>query len=640
MASNADGSVTLDFSINTDDLSKEIDNANKSVEKFTQNTQKNMEKSDRAIEEAKEYLEALAKEAKTVNQEYNFVVNIDGIEDAEKDLEYFRREGEETSKEIKDVEKALENLTRDFGDYSEQAILTGNALEDLKYKLSINTKNQQELKKAIDKAKKAKQEAAKITAEYGTSAKDAGDKTEKLGESTKKTGKSIDSFQVAMGNLISKGIEKTISAIGDLLDKTKDLRKQMAMLEANAQNAGIGAAATEEAMVRLGIVTEDTDSRLEALSNLMLAGVDENQLAEAVDVLSGAVVAVPGTMQIENIAESLQETVATGEAVGQFAELLHRYGVNVEDFTKRLQRTGDESDRLEMILEELNDTGLAEYFQNFVKNNPDLEEASRAQEAYNQALVSLSEILQPLQTEVMKEFTKNLSENKDKIKALADVVLFLLDGILQIFSVFSSMPPEMHMFLIILVGVITIASKMDSAFGDAGDTVKGVSGAIKTFTKALDGSYNTVFQWIVLIGVAVAVLSFMLYLILAIKDGTEKAGEAMNNFKMPELPNMDKLNPNSISQKIAYSNIRGHAKGTESARRGWSWVGEKGPELVYLNGGEKILTASQSMAMGMVASRGAGQSYNQTINISVNGIRQMDEVVKWYTTRRQMERAR
>ena len=181
---------------------------------------------------------------------------------------------------------------------------------------------------------------------------------------------------------------------------------------------------------------------------------------------------------------------------------------------------------------------------------------------------------------------------------------------------------------------------MDSAFGDAGDTVKGVSGAIKTFTKALDGSYNTVFQWIVLIGVAVAVLSFMLYLILAIKDGTEKAGEAMNNFKMPELPNMDKLNPNSISQKIAYSNIRGHAKGTESARRGWSWVGEKGPELVYLNGGEKILTASQSMAMGMVASRGAGQSYNQTINISVNGIRQMDEVVKWYTTRRQMERAR
>lgn len=640
MASNADGSVTLDFSINTDDLSKEIDNANKSVEKFTQNTQKNMEKSDRAIEEAKEYLEALAKEAKTVNQEYNFVVNIDGIEDAEKDLEYFRREGEETSKEIKDVEKALENLTRDFGDYSEQAILTGNALEDLKYKLSINTKNQQELKKAIDKAKKAKQEAAKITAEYGTSAKDAGDKTEKLGESTKKTGKSIDSFQVAMGNLISKGIEKTISAIGDLLDKTKDLRKQMAMLEANAQNAGISAAVTEEAMVRLGIVTEDTDSQLEALSNLMLAGVDENQLAEAVDALGGAVVALPGTMQIENIAESLQETVATGEAVGQFAELLHRYGVDVESFTKRLQQTGDESDRLEMILEELNDTGLAEYFQNFVRNNPDLEEASRAQQAYNQALVSLSEILQPLQTELMQEFTKILSENKDTIKALADVVLFLLDGILQIFSAFSSMPPEMQTFLFILAGIVVICTKMHSTLGETGEAVKGVAGGIKTFAKALDGSYNSVYQWVMLIAVGVAVLSLMLYLILSLAEGSEKAGKAMENFKIPEVPGLDQMDTNSIANKIPKGNFRGHAKGTESARRGWSWVGEKGPELVYLNGGEKILTASQSMAMGMVASRGAGQSYNQTINISVNGIRQMDEVVKWYTTRRQMERAR
>ena len=87
-------------------------------------------------------------------------------------------------------------------------------------------------------------------------------------------------------------------------------------------------------------------------------------------------------------------------------------------------------------------------------------------------------------------------------------------------------------------------------------------------------------------------------------------------------------------------NVRGHARGTESARRGWSWVGERGPELVYLGGGEKILTASQSMAANMLAGRGGPKNYNQTINILVNGIGQLDEIVKWYTTRRQMERAR
>lgn len=38
--------------------------------------------------------------------------------------------------------------------------------------------------------------------------------------------------------------------------------------------------------------------------------------------------------------------------------------------------------------------------------------------------------------------------------------------------------------------------------------------------------------------------------------------------------------------------------GTKSAKRGWAWVGEKGPELVKLNGGERILNANQSAKVG------------------------------------------
>ena len=70
-----------------------------------------------------------------------------------------------------------------------------------------------------------------------------------------------------------------------------------------------------------------------------------------------------------------------------------------------------------------------------------------------------------------------------------------------------------------------MCSKMDSALGGTGDALKGVTGGIKTFAKALDGSYNSVYQWVVLIGVGIAVLSLMLYLILAIGEGTEKAGQ-------------------------------------------------------------------------------------------------------------------
>ena len=323
------------------------------------------------------------------------------------------------------------------------------------------------------------------TKEYGNAASDAAGKTQKLSNEQGKTEKSIGSMQIALGNLVSRGIEKTISSIGDLLDKTKDLRRQMAMLETNSEMAGIDMEVTEEAMKRLNVVTEDTDSQLEAVSNLLAAGVDENQLMQAVDALSGAVVKLPSTMRIENIAESLQETVATSKPVGQFAELLDRCGIDVEYFTTRLEGMGSESGRLNLVLETLSETGLAKFYETYRDRNPDLVEGANAQHEYNQTLVALSEILQPLETELMKEFTNLITENKDTIQALADVLLFLLDGILQIFSVVANMPPELLTFLIILGGVITLCSKMDSALGGTGDALKGVTGGIKTAMLAL-----------------------------------------------------------------------------------------------------------------------------------------------------------
>jgi len=39
----------------------------------------------------------------------------------------------------------------------------------------------------------------------------------------------------------------------------------------------------------------------------------------------------------------------------------------------------------------------------------------------------------------------------------------------------------------------------------------------------------------------------------------------------------------------------GYATGTDNARRGWSWVGEQGPELMWFDGGEKVVNHQDSM---------------------------------------------
>lgn len=78
-----------------------------------------------------------------------------------------------------------------------------------------------------------------------------------------------------------------------------------------------------------------------------------------------------------------------------------------------------------------------------------------------------------------------------------------------------------------------------------------------------------------------------------------------------------------------YSSFYGrNAGGTENWRGGLTWVGEAGPELVNLPQGSNIYSNQESQQMG-----------GDTIfNITVNGIRELDEIIAWYKTRQTMER--
>ena len=47
----------------------------------------------------------------------------------------------------------------------------------------------------------------------------------------------------------------------------------------------------------------------------------------------------------------------------------------------------------------------------------------------------------------------------------------------------------------------------------------------------------------------------------------------------------------------AWGGRLGYASGTRSARRGLAWVGERGPELVRFNGGERVWSTIDSQRM-------------------------------------------
>lgn len=616
MASNADGSVTLDFSIDTDGLSKEIDNMNKSVEKFTKNTQNSMKATDKAISEA-------VKAAK----DFKIEPSAEGIDDAVRELDRLNAEIEISERQYAEYEKELERASKKYGENSSQALRLQKSMLSLESSIAKNQKKSEAYADAISKVEDVLESGGKAAEKFKDGLNDTGDAAEKSGDSIKETEKTIGSFQVALGNLISRAIEKAVTSLLDLANSTRELRKEMAALETNARASGVSLEVAEQAMKDLNIVADGTDSALEATSNLLASGFDENGLADAVNVLSGAVIKFPDTMKIESLADGLQETLKTKEATGQYAELLGRLGVNLESYNDTIADM-TEAEAREYSLQILRSRGLDKLTEQYKANNEELVDAANAQWDLNQAMADIGEALEPLQTEIMQEITRLITENKDAIISLAENLAALAEMIFGIISVLGSIPAPVWA---VIGSIVTLVS----AFLTIHKTVQEVSDKFGFLGKGLSAFDTKALKTTAIIFGVLAALIVLAAVIAVITGKTNDLDLAMSSVGNSVGKIQDNINTAQNGGRV-----RGHARGTESARRGWSWVGERGPELMYLGGGEKILTASQSLAMSAMTSRGAGHSYSQTINISVNGIGQLDEIVKWFTTRRQMERAR
>lgn len=73
-----------------------------------------------------------------------------------------------------------------------------------------------------------------------------------------------------------------------------------------------------------------------------------------------------------------------------------------------------------------------------------------------------------------------------------------------------------------------------------------------------------------------------------VRDAYEELGRAAVNA----------MGPMSYSDSAYAANrTRGYAGGTDNAQPGWAYVGENGPELMFFNGGEKVLNATKTAAL-------------------------------------------
>lgn len=240
---------------------------------------------------------------------------------------------------------------------------------------------------------------------------------------------------------ISTAAAGVLAAAAATVPATEEIRNSLSILETNARNVGVGIGSAQAAMQNFVVVSGELDSSLEATSNLLQAGFTESNLQMAVENLAGAYLSFPDTLKIESLADSLQETLATGSATGQFAELLDRLGVGAENFTAQLSMMSSETDRQNYALGVLASQGLSSTYEGWVQNNQALIENRRANYEFQMAMAELAETIQPFLKMIVELGTQVLdffNSLPSGVQAAIAVVLVLIAVISPIAGIVSS----------------------------------------------------------------------------------------------------------------------------------------------------------------------------------------------------------
>ncbi|WP_200411375.1 phage tail protein [Virgibacillus salexigens] len=190
------------------------------------------------------------------------------------------------------------------------------------------------------------------------------------------------------------------AAIGGLVTGMEEYNRIMARLNTNATNQGLDPSVMEDYAKKVASVSGEMDSAIETVSNLMATDLSESQMAQAIDEINGAAIRFSDTLKTEGIADGLQETLATGEAIGPFAELLERSGVNLEEFNSGLAAAQKNGEATNFVLEELSKTGLSNVYSDYQKLNPEVVAQQEAQQDLTSSLAEFAKNLMPLVTMV------------------------------------------------------------------------------------------------------------------------------------------------------------------------------------------------------------------------------------------------
>lgn len=366
--------------------------------------------------------------------------------------------------------KEIQQLTNEYGENSSQVqkaekayANTESTISKLKTAFNETTAYANKLSSEISDNDSKLDDLAKSASDASTQVEKVGDSSEQTGEKLKKTKTDVqqlkDSFNMQeAAQQVSDFASGMVENIKGAVEESKEYLKIMGSLEVSSSHLNYTTNETKQTYKQLIGVLGDTQSAATTTANLQAIGLEQSQLTQITKGAIGAWARYGDSIPIDGLAESINETIKTGTVTGNFADMLNWAGTSEDEFNEKLEQCSDNSERAQLVLDEMANQGLMKSADAWNENNKALVESNKAQDDYNEAMADFSKAVMP----VFTEFTKALTT------------------IIQIFSELPEPAQQMIAVLIGIIAVLTTIAPLILAVGRACGWSAGGVGALVT----------------------------------------------------------------------------------------------------------------------------------------------------------------
>ena len=462
--------------------------------------------------EFKNALKGIDAQLKNLDSEMKSTVSgLDSLEDAQAAV---GKRTEILGKQISVTEQKISTISAEYDRSAKKLAELGKALDDVK---NAENSTEKEITAAANAYNRQQQEVNRLGMQLNNATsslnklqremRDVENGTDKVTRSFQKVeneaedmgGSLRDAF---VGGAVAGGSQSLASSLSGLVDGTMEYRKIMASLNTSSAKAGYTAEQTAASYQRLYGVLGDEQTAATALANLQALGLSQADLTKLTDAAIGAWATCGDSIPIDGLAESINETIRAGAVTGTFADVLNWAGTSEDKFNEKLAKCKTESERVNLVMQELAKQGLADTAQAWRDNNQDIVKTNQASAKMTETWAQLAKKASPVFAEIKTSIADaalgvmEFAEQNKGLVATAGAVVGAAAGFSAVTAAVKKTTETLEVFgfklsaspIFLLAGVITGAAVAIGVLDKAAENADPEMAALRDRTEELTSS--------------------------------------------------------------------------------------------------------------------------------------------------------